>query len=176
MEVVEHQAHALRRRCPEPVRQQIAAERNDVPALGLVAPYLAMPPRIEHAARLAWLWGRIIPALSSAGGASVLDPLVRERSLSYGVFTAAGLRALRTTMRRAVAVLPRVAAPTLFIQSREDNRISVVDAERAFARLGAKEKRLQWITGAAHVITVDYGRDAVIQSLASWMESHAISR
>jgi esterase/lipase len=79
-------------------------------------------------------------------------------------------------MRRAVAALPRVVAPTLMIQSREDNRLSVVDAERAFALLGAREKRLEWITGAAHVITVDYGRDAVIASLTSWMESRAFSQ
>jgi carboxylesterase len=155
---------------------QIASERSDVPALGLVAPYLAMPPRIERAARLAWLWGLIVPAVRSADANSVRDPEERGRTLSYGVFTAAGLRALYTIVRRAVAMLPRVVAPTLVIQSREDNRISAADAERAFARLGAKEKRLQWVTGAAHVITVDYGRDAVIQSLASWMESHVINR
>jgi carboxylesterase len=154
---------------------QIAAESPDLPALGLVAPYLTMPRDIDRAARLAWLWGIVVPVVRSANGISVLDPEERERSLGYGVFTAAGLRALRTTARRGFAALPRVAAPTLMIQSREDNRISVADAERVFARLGAKEKRLQWITGAAHVITVDYGRDVVIASLASWMESHGVS-
>jgi esterase/lipase len=52
----------------------------------------------------------------------------------------------------------------------------VADAEHAFNLLGAREKRLQWITGAAHVITVDYGRDGVIASLTSWMESRAFNR
>ena len=54
----------------------------------------------------------------------MLDPVERDRNLAYGVFTAAGLRALRETMRRAVVALPRVTAPTLVIQSREDNRIA----------------------------------------------------
>jgi carboxylesterase len=155
---------------------QIAAADKDLPALGLVAPYLAMPATIERAARLAWLWGPLVPMLRSADGLSVLDPAERDRSLAYGAFTPAALRALRTTMQRAVAALPRVVAPTLMIQSREDNRIRVVDAERAFALLGAREKRLQWIAGAAHVITVDYGRDVVIASLTSWMESRAFSQ
>jgi carboxylesterase len=114
--------------------------------------------------------------LPSAHVFSVLDPVERERSLAYGVFTPAALSALETTVRRAVDALPRVVAPTLVIQSRQDNRISVADAERAFALLGAREKRLQWITGAAHVITVDYGRDVVITSLTSWMESRAFNR
>ncbi|HMA23736.1 MAG TPA: alpha/beta fold hydrolase [Gemmatimonadaceae bacterium] len=155
---------------------QIAAENPELPALGLVAPYLAMPATIEGLARTAWLWGPFAPVLRSVNGMSVLDPVERDRSLAYGVFTPAALRALWTTMRRAVDALPRVVAPTLMIQSREDNRISVADAERAFALLGAREKRLQWITGAAHVITVDYGRDVVIASLVSWMESRAFNR
>jgi carboxylesterase len=154
---------------------QIAAEHQDLPALGLIAPYLAMPKMVDRAARLAWLWGPLVPVLRSADGVSVLDPVERDRSLAYGAFTPAALRALRTTMRRAVIALPRVAAPTLMIQSRQDNRLGVADAERSFAQLGAREKRLQWITGAAHVITVDYGRDTVIASLTSWMESRAFS-
>jgi carboxylesterase len=135
-----------------------------------------MPVTIARAARLARWWGPLVPVLRSADGLSVLDPVERERSLAYGVFTPAALSALETTVRRAVDALPRVVAPTLLIQSRQDNRISVADAERAFALLGAREKRLQWITGAAHVITVDYGRDVVITSLTSWMESRAFNR
>ena len=155
---------------------QVAAEHPDLPALGLIAPYLAMPATIARAARLARWWGPLVPVLRSADGLSVLDPIERERSLAYGVFTPAALGALETTVRRAVEALPRVVTPTLVIQSRQDNRISVADAERAFALLGAREKRLQWITGAAHVITVDYGRDVVITSLTSWMESRAFNR
>ena len=155
---------------------QIAAEHPELPALGLAAPYLAMPAGIERVARFAWLWGRLVPVLRSATGLSVLDPVERERSLAYGVFTPSALRALQVTVRRAIGALPRVVAPTLMIQSREDNRIRVADAERAFALLGSREKRLQWITGAAHVITVDYGREIVISSLVSWMESRAFSR
>ena len=151
----------------------LAAGVPDLPALGLVAPYLGMPPRVERAARLAWLWGIFIPAVRSGDAASILDTQELHRSLAYGVFTAAALSALRDLMRRALDALPRVVAPTLIIQSRMDNRIATADTERAFALLGAHEKRLEWITGAGHVITVDFGHERVIGALVAWMEAHA---
>ena len=158
------------------VAVQLAADTPDLPALGLAAPYLAMPPRVARAASLAWLWGPLAPVVRSADGISVLDADERARGLAYGAFTPSALRALAEIVRSAAAALPRVAAPTLFLQSRTDNRISVSAAERAFARLGSAEKRLEWISGAAHIITVDYGRDQVNAQLASWMEAHRINR
>jgi carboxylesterase len=151
---------------------QLAAQYPDLPALCLAAPYLEMPRRIERAARLAWLWGPFMPIVRSSEGVSIVHPLERDRSLAYGVFTAGALRALRETVRRAWRALPRVSAPTLVVQSREDNRISAGAAERAFRKLGAKEKRLEWISGAAHVITVDIGRERLFASFTSWLESH----
>jgi len=152
---------------------RLAAETPDLPALGLVAPYLAMPRRIERAARLAWLWGVLTPVVQSSEGLSILDPEEQKRNLAYGVFTAAALRALYALVQTGVAALPDVTAPTLVIQSRTDNRISVAATERAFSLIGASEKRLDWVTGAAHVITVDFGRDRVIAALANWMQEHS---
>ncbi|HWJ12485.1 MAG TPA: alpha/beta fold hydrolase [Gemmatimonadaceae bacterium] len=155
---------------------QVAAATPGLPALGLVAPYLAMRPHATRLARTSRLWGVLVPAFASSEGFSIRDPDERKKSLAYGAFTAGALRALYATVQRAVLALPRVVAPTLVIQSREDNRIGIEDAERSFAQLGAREKRLEWVTGAAHVITVDYGRERVIELLASWMEGKLVSR
>jgi carboxylesterase len=152
----------------------VAAAFPELPALGLVAPYLAMPTRIERAARWSVLWGLLMPAVQSAEGLSVLDPVERENSLAYGVFTPGSLRALAAVMRRARAALPKVQSPTLMLQSRQDNRISVASGEQAFALLGCREKRLEWTSGAAHVITVDFGRERVIDALVSWMQTHRL--
>jgi carboxylesterase len=151
---------------------QVAAEAPDLPALGLLAPYLALPRYIDRAARLSWIWGLIIPLVRSGDGISVLDPRERDRSLAYGVFTPAALRALRETVRRGFDALPNVVAPTIVVHSRSDNRIDTSDAEAAFARLGASEKHLEWIEGAAHVITVDYGREKVFDVVGEWMNLH----
>lgn len=152
----------------------VAADAPELPALGLVAPYLAMPARVERAARWSALWGLVMPAVQSADGLSVLDPVERANSLAYGVFTPRSLRALAAVVRRARAALPRVQSPTLMVQSRQDNRISVASGERAFSLLGAREKRLEWTSGAGHVITIDFGRERVIDALVSWMQSHRV--
>lgn len=151
---------------------QLAANDRELPALGLVAPYLSMPAGVQRAARSSKLWGALVPAVRSADGISIRDPAEQARSLAYGVFTPKALRALYVTMERASSALPRIAAPTLMIQSREDNRIAPTAAELAFARIGAVDKRLEWTTGAGHIITVDYGREHVIAMLLAWMDAH----
>jgi len=151
---------------------RLAAETTQLPALCLIAPYLALRPGADRAARTSRWWGPIVPVIESSEGFSVLDPAERAKSLAYGVFTASALRALRETVEEANEALPHVSAPTLVVQSREDNRISVADAERAFAGLGAHEKRLEWVSGSAHIITVDYGRERVFDLVADWLVGH----
>jgi carboxylesterase len=151
---------------------QIAAALPTLPALVLLAPYIAMPSLIAAAARLAPLWGPLMPYVPAASPRSVHDPEEAERTLGYGFFSAAALHALYRTVRRATDALPAVRAPTLVIQSREDNRISIADAERAFALLGATEKRFEWTDGAGHVITVDFGRERVFDVVTEWLDSH----
>jgi carboxylesterase len=153
---------------------RLAAELGgDLPALGLVAPYLSMPAYVRRAARLAPLWGLLTPYVRSAdSGRSIRDPSEEARSLAYGFMTSTALRALALTADHAAAGLPRITAPTLVVQSREDNRITAESCERCFDALGARDKRLVWIEGAGHIITVDYGRERVIETLADWMEEH----
>jgi carboxylesterase len=150
---------------------QLAAEVDgELPALGLVAPYLSIPPRVRRAASLAPLWRLFTPYVRSADGRSIHDPAEEARSLAYGIFSARALRALAITADRATALLPRVAAPTLVIQSRQDNRITPEACEQCFRVLGAREKRLVWVEDAGHIITVDRGRERVLEALADWMD------
>jgi esterase/lipase len=58
------------------------------------------------------------------------------------------------------------------VQSREDNRTPPNAAQRAFDHIGAVDKKLVWLTGAGHVITVDYGRDHVFAIVADWLDDH----
>ncbi|HYD54835.1 MAG TPA: alpha/beta fold hydrolase [Gemmatimonadaceae bacterium] len=151
---------------------RLAAERPELPAVGLIAPYLAMPALVRGAARSSRLWGVVFPYVrASRGRPSILDPVERQRALGYGYFTPAALRALRATVDAAVAALPRVRVPALIVQSRDDNRIPPDAAERAFARLGAAEKVLRWV-GGAHVLTVDTERAQVFDIVATWLEEH----
>lgn len=150
----------------------LAAERADVGALVLLAPYVAMPGPIRVLTQTSRWWGPLFPYLPSLGSTSIRDPHAQARALGPGLTTPAALRALRALVDHVAAALPRVTAPTLTIQSRLDNRVSPTVAERAFARLAARDKRFVWIERAGHVITVDYGKEHVFQLTAEWLEQH----
>ena len=151
---------------------RLAADTQRVKALVLASPYLSMPRLGDLVARTSPLWGAFVPVIRTSSDLSVLDPEARETSLGYGAFTHRSLRSLRLTAARGSAALPSISAPTLVMQSTTDNRISSGATRAAFERIGALDKRLEWIEGAGHVITVDYGWPRVVERAVDWMESH----
>lgn len=148
---------------------KLASERHDIPALVLLAPYVVMPRALRGLAATSPMWGWLLPYFSSLGGRSIHDPSAAERGRGHGILTPKFLRALYETVVEAARALPQVRAPTLVIQSREDNRISGASAREAFERLGSSQKRFIWVEGAGHVITVDYGRQRVFDLTADWL-------
>jgi carboxylesterase len=151
---------------------RLASEFRAVSALVLASPYLSMPPLGQALARTSPIWGFFAPVVGTSSDRSVFDPEARAISLGYGAFTSRSLRALYATAVRGFASLPSIDAPTLVIQSVTDNRIRSSATELAFARIGSTEKRLEWIEGAGHVITVDYGWQRVGALAADWMDAH----
>jgi len=152
----------------------IAADSPELPALVLLAPYIGMPWTLQAQLPLAWIAQQFSPYLQGAGGErSLHDDAARARALNPGVNTAYALTGLRTVARAAERALPRVHAPTLYMQSREDNRIRAADADRHFATIGAREKEQQWLTGCGHIITADFCRDEVAQRTIAWMNRFA---
>jgi esterase/lipase len=148
----------------------LAAESPGVSALVLISPYLAMPPELRAVARLHRLVAVFAPVLAGRGAKSIRDPAEKARNLAYGQATPRLIAELRRTVRRAWAALPRVTVPTLYIQSHHDNRIAPAVADRAFARLGGTEKRLEWIDDGTHIITVDFGRERVNAAVVGWLQ------
>ena len=148
----------------------VAAELEDLPALVLLSPYLGVPSAVRWIGRAHWAVEPVIPYVWGQGERSVRDERERPKSRAYGYFTARVLHELARVVDRASAALPAVRAPTLLLQSREDNRVAPEVAERSFALLGSADKRLEWIEGSSHVITVDFGRDRVFALTAQWLE------
>jgi len=151
---------------------QLAADCPDVRVLVLLAPYLTPPPSVEWVARLAPVWGIVQPQLAGRGERSVHDPVAREEGHAYGTFPPRALRALVETAAAARAALPRVAAPTLVVNSRDDNRIPPVLAEAATASMRSPVER-HWVEGCGHVITVDYCRDTVADLVLGFLARYA---
>jgi carboxylesterase len=150
----------------------LAAESRDISALVLIAPYLGMPRVLRLAAATHWLWGRFAGEINGRSPRSIRDPIEREKNLAYGAVTAHALFELSKVMTRARKALPRVTAPTLIVQSREDPRVAPEVAESAVKEIGAKEKKLVFTEGAGHIITVDYGRERVFSEVEKWLRAH----
>src|SRR5215210_2535501 len=151
----------------------LAAERPDIPALILIAPYLGMPRLLRVAAATHWLWGRLAGEVNARNPRSIRDPIEREKNLAYGAVTGRELHELAEVVRRARKALTEIRSPTLIIQSREDPRISPDVAEFALDSLDSPEKELVWIEGAGHIITVDYGRERVFGEVERWLRAHS---
>jgi carboxylesterase len=153
----------------------LAAETPDVRALVLLAPYLSMPTRLRRAARAHYLLGILFPYLRGGGERSIRDPAEAARNLAYGFTTPRLVFELARVVDYARAAAPTVAAPTLVVQSRQDHRVPPDAAERAFALFTARERRLVWTEGNGHILTVDYGRQAVFAVVIDWLERHRTS-
>jgi carboxylesterase len=151
----------------------LAAEMSDLAALVLLAPYLSMPTRLRRAALFHHVLGVPLPYLRGGGERSIRDPAEVARNLAYGFTTPRLVFELARVVERACKAAPRVSAPTLVVQSRQDHRIPADAAERAFGLFTASERQLVWTEGNGHIITVDYGRDAIFAAVASWLSTHA---
>lgn len=149
-----------------------AVARPDTGALVLMAPYLDLPRKLRVATALSGVIGLVSPYFGSGDARSIRDPEAAARGLAYGVFTVAAARALRAVADAAREALPRVGTPTLIVQSKQDNRVAPAVATDALARLGAADKRLEWVSDGGHVITVDYGKERVFALASAWLEAH----
>ena len=149
----------------------LAAKNPDVRAVVTFAPYLhaSMPLRLLRVlAPIAALGARY---LASGGGRSVHDPVASATMIAYRRSTPRLLIELDRIVRMARTALPRVVQPVLVIQSRDDNRIPPESAAESFANIGSQDKTLHWTSGNGHVVTVDYGHEALEQLAADWLET-----
>jgi carboxylesterase len=151
----------------------LAAETPDTRGLVLLAPYLSMPARLQRAAVAHHVLGALFPYLQGGGEQSIRDPAEAARNLAYRFTTPRLVFELSRVVNEARRAASQVTAPTLVIQSRQDHRIPPDAAERAFALFTAVDRRLIWTEGNGHIITVDYGRQAVFELVVEWLASSA---
>ena len=153
------------------IAAQLAATSPEVRVLVLLAPYLTPPGAVRWAARLSPMWGLLQPQLGGRGEQSVHDPAARDASHAYGTFPPRALRALIDSAAAGRAALAHITAPTLVVNSRQDNRIPMALAATATTSMRAPVER-HWVDGCGHVITVDYCRDAVADLTLDFLARH----
>lgn len=148
----------------------LAAE-SDAAGVLLYAPMLFVPAPMQVAVSTARLWGIFTKYLSGGGRRSIRDPDAQRRMISYGCSTRRSLEALEFVARGVAVRLGFVHAPTLVIQSEEDNRLPHEQSTHALARLGAKDRTIVWTRGAGHVLTVDYGWESLASTTVEWLRA-----
>lgn len=148
----------------------LAAE-TDADGLVLYAPMLFVPQQMQVAVSTARLWGIVTKYLSGGGRRSVIDPEAGRRTISYGCSTRRSLEALQQIANGVGVRLGFIHVPTLVIQSEQDNRLPRAQSLHAIARIGAKDRTVVWTTGAGHVLTVDYGWEAVAARTVEWLSA-----
>src|SRR5579884_279650 len=100
----------------------------------------------------------------------------RSRSaeaVGYPLFSLKTLADLDRFYGKVRKDLPRVTAPTLIIQAKEDDFTSPKNAELIYREIGSKEKQLVLLDDCYHVITVDKQRDQVAEEMAQFVERHS---
>jgi carboxylesterase len=148
----------------------LASEERDLRALVLLAPYLEPPRSVRAMALAAPAAGLLLPYMRGGDPRSIYDPEAHAAALSYRAVSPRSIAQLVRVTDRARSRLPQVRVPTLYVQSREDYRISMAAAERCFEVLGAKDKRLEWLSDCGHVITADYCKERVAELVTEWIE------
>jgi carboxylesterase len=149
----------------------VLATESPPAGLVLLAPFLRMGLLARVLARVWPLWALAVPVLLSSPRRGMLDPDARANHLGLGMFTPRLVRELARVTSEAWKRLARVTVPTLVLQARSDYRIPTERAERAFARLAAADKTLEWFDGTGHVIAADARRDDVAERVAGWLDS-----
>ncbi len=150
----------------------LGSESSETKALVLIAPYLGMRFSYRVASMSHWMWGPLLGIRPSRVKGSILDPDEQAKNLGHGVYTGRLLHELWRLARDARRSLHAVTAPTLIIQSRQDPRVVGSIAEDAIKKIGAKEKKLIWVEGAGHILTVDYGREQAFEEIRSWLNAY----
>ncbi len=155
----------------------LAAEFEAVQGVVLFAPFFVTSRRMKLIARL-WALLAVWAKYLTGGNASksIRDPEAREAIIAYRCSTPRLLREVERVVQRARAALPRVTQPVFVAQSTDDYRIPPAQAEAAFAALGSRDKTLHWTTGNGHVITMDYGHEALSAEAVAWLEQRMPAR
>lgn len=150
----------------------LAANEPGIAGCAWLAPLLSTTPEMERGARLWWLIGVLRPVLDTRDARSILDPVERARAIGYGALPVRLAPELVRLVHRAISALPGILVPTLVLQSREDHRVTAAGTEAAIARLGTRDVTLHWVTGAGHVLAVDYGHESVCARVVEWIALH----
>ncbi len=114
---------------------------------------------------------RAMPAMVPGIGSDIKDSNSTE--LAYKQVPVAAVKELYALVAVTRDLLPRIACPTLVIQSREDHVVDPANGPRIVRLIGASRVELQWLDNSYHVATLDNDKDLICQRAAAFIKSIA---
>ena len=95
--------------------------------------------------------------------------------ISYPLNPIRSAAELQTMLGRMRSALPKVNVPVLLIHSKDDTYVPSDSMPKIYARLGASDKEMLWVTGSGHVVTRDAARGQVFEAAAAFIQRVAKS-
>lgn len=96
----------------------------------------------------------------------------QAEDLCYSRYALKSLGDLQQVMAAARQALPRITAPLLVMQSREDHVVSPAGLEYCYGRAGSTVKEKQWLENSYHVLTLDQEYPAVAGHMRRFLGTH----
>lgn len=90
---------------------------------------------------------------------------------SYGIYPLRSIAELHKLLVRVKKLVPRIAIPTLVVQSKNDLSIPTKFPSWIYANIESSDKELEWIEKGGHVIPKDAGRFQLFEIIEKWLEN-----
>ncbi len=150
------------------------ASHYPIAKLVCLCPYLALkqpwysPVPLELLVKTVGYFFPQVPRL----GLPIRDPALKSQANAAKFYRSFNLVAVRSAMDLIATVkpkLPGITVPTLIMQSRLDSVVDTQGAVYLLECLGSVEKRLIWCEQSDHIVTLDYDRELVAQTVAEFL-------
>lgn len=138
--------------------------------LVLVAPFL-FPSGSTLGLPNRWLVGRIpLPALmAKSKGGPIMDPAGAADHIAYHAMPTRSMVSVVRAGRAFAAQVPKVACPALILHSVHDGTSDFSGSQMLMRRLGSEDKTLVAFNRGNHVITLDFEKERVEETVVEWL-------
>jgi carboxylesterase len=107
-----------------------------------------------------------------APDANLDDPVVCEQLRRTVRVPLEAIHQLTRLQRYARHVLPRVIAPTLVVQGRDDTTVDPRSAVQVVRHIASTDCRLVWMEGYGHQLLLGEGGERVTHTIIAWLQGH----
>lgn len=111
----------------------------------------------------------IIRLIPKTGPGPINDPFENKDHLAYHTMPLRPLKSLIRCIGEIKIKLPQINNPTVIIHSKEDQTASFAGGQKLFQKLGSPKKSLVELQKSNHIITRDYDKSLVLETISRFL-------